>query len=154
MRRRQADEPRSGCPIGLALDLIGDPWTLLVVRDLMFKGAKTFRDFVDAGEGIATNVLTDRLARLVASGIVAKRRDATDARRFRYRLTAKGMDLAPVLVELVLWSSRYLPTDAPPEVVQAMRADREGFLAQLRQEWKRSVGRRADDAPRRRSTVR
>ncbi|WP_372660074.1 winged helix-turn-helix transcriptional regulator, partial [Hydrogenophaga sp.] len=81
MQRRQARIRRSGCPIGIALDLVGDPWTLLVVRDLMFKGGKTFHDFLNGGEGIATNILTDRLVRLEASGIVAKVRDAQDMRR-------------------------------------------------------------------------
>lgn len=142
MRRNQAHQPRSGCPIGIALDVIGDPWTLLVVRDLMFKGAKTFNDFLGAGEGIATNVLTDRLARLGANGIVSKERDTTDARRFIYRLTEKGIDLAPVLVDLVIWSTTYANTDAPPHVVRAMRTDRDGFLAQVRDGWKASQPKR------------
>lgn len=132
MRRSQAHQPRSGCPIGIALDLIGDPWTLLIVRDLMFKGGKTFNDFLEAGENIATNVLTDRLARLEANGIVGKERDTADARRFIYRLTEKGADLAPVLVELVLWAARYEKTDAPPDVLRAMRGDRDNFLKQVR----------------------
>lgn len=136
MRRNQAQQPRSGCPIGIALDLVGDPWTLLIVRDLMFKGAKTFNDCLEAGEGIATNILTDRLARLEANGIVSKERDATDARRFIYRLTGKGIDLAPVLVDLVIWSATYANTDAPPDVVRAMRTDRDGFLTQVRDAWK------------------
>jgi DNA-binding HxlR family transcriptional regulator len=138
MRRSQQQEHRSGCPIGMALDLIGDPWTLLIVRDLMFKGAKTFNDFLLAGERIATNVLTDRLARLETHGIVTKGRDMQDARRFIYRLTEKGVDLAPVLVELVVWSARYQKTEAPPEVVKAMRTDRDAFVTQVRQAWKAS----------------
>lgn len=141
MRRSQKQEHRSGCPIGIALDVIGDPWTLLIVRDLMFKGAKTFNDFLVAGEGIATNVLTDRLARLETNGIVTKVRDTQDARRFIYRLTEKGIDLTPALVELVLWSARYEKTDAPPEVLQVMRTDRTGFMAQVREAWKASQPR-------------
>lgn len=135
MRRSPSRQPRSGCPIGIALDVLGDPWTLLIVRDLMFKGAKSFNDFLDAGEGIATNVLTDRLARLECNDIVSKVRDESDARRFVYRLTDKGIDLAPVLVELVLWSARHSKTDAPRDVVRAMRKDREGFLAEVRAGW-------------------
>lgn len=142
MRRSQKQEHRSACPIGIALDLVGDPWTLLIVRDLMFKGAKTFNGFLAAGEGIATNVLTDRLARLETNAIVTKARDTHDARRFIYRLTEKGIDLAPVLVELVLWSTRYEKTDAPPEVVKAMRADRTGFVTQAREAWKASQPKR------------
>lgn len=115
--------------------MLGDAWSLLIVRDLMFRGRQTFNDFLNGGEGIASNILTDRLARLEESGILTKRRDKEDARRFVYRLTAKGMDLAPALVELVLWSARYEKTDAPPHVLRAMRRDRDRFLAQVRAAW-------------------
>jgi DNA-binding HxlR family transcriptional regulator len=149
MRRNQALKHRSGCPIGIALDLIGDPWSLLVVRDLMFKNARTFNDFLVAGEAIATNVLADRLARLEAGGIVDKRRDSVDTRRFVYTLTDRGIDLAPLMVELVLWSARYEKTDAPPETVRAMRDDRANFLSQVRSAWKES---RRPDRPARART--
>lgn len=115
--------------------MIGDPWTLLIVRDLMFKGGESFRDFLFAGESIATNVLSDRLVRLEASGIISKMRDPADARRFIYRLTAKGIDLAPVLVELVLWSARHERTDAPPTEIRAMRRDKAAYLDAVRARW-------------------
>lgn len=118
---------RSLCPIALALDLLGDAWSLLVVRDLMFKGISSYSGFMAAGEGIATNVLSDRLLKLEEAGIIAKQRDVADGRRFVYRLTAKGADLAPVLVSMVLWSAKHTETDAPREVVAAMAADPEGF---------------------------
>jgi len=129
---------RSGCPISIALAILGDSWTLLIVRDLMFKGRKAFKDFLEAEEGIASNILTERLQRLKCAGIVLKRRDPKDARRFVYRLTEKGMALAPVLVELVLWSARFEQTDAPPAVVKLMRSDRDAFIASARQAWKAS----------------
>ncbi|MFO1456511.1 MAG: helix-turn-helix domain-containing protein [Steroidobacteraceae bacterium] len=141
MPRISSPARRSGCPISIALELLGDPWSLLIVRDLMFKGLDTYSGFLQAGEGIATNVLSDRLARLERAGLVTRRRQAGDRRRVRYRLTAKGMDLAPVLVELVLWSARHERTDAPAAVVKAMRRDRERFLAGVRQAWA------AQDAP-------
>lgn len=115
--------------------MLGDPWTLLVVRDLIFKGGKTFSDFLSAEEGIATNILTDRLSRLEANGIVEKRRDPADARRLIYRLTGKGIDLAPVLVEMVLWATTYEETDAPAQVVKAIRNDKAAFIKQLRAAW-------------------
>lgn len=115
--------------------MLGDPWTLLVVRDLMFKGGKAFGEFLSGGEGIASNILTDRLCRLEAHGIVEKRRDPVDGRRRIYRLTGKGIDLAPVLVEMVLWSTRYEKTDAPPDLVKAIRHDKTAFLEQLRTRW-------------------
>ncbi|MEQ1571995.1 MAG: helix-turn-helix domain-containing protein [Myxococcota bacterium] len=131
---------RSGCPIHLALNLLGDPWTLLVVRDLMFKGRHTFSDFLGAEEHIATNVLTDRLRRLEGAGLITRRPDPDDARRHRYHLTRAGISLAPVLVDLVVWSADHLETDAPPEVVHAMRHHRDGFLADLLARWEQANG--------------
>lgn len=132
---------RSGCPISVALEAVGDPWSLLVIRDLMFKGLQSFREFQDAGEGIASNILSDRLARLEACGIVTKRPDPDDARRVRYRLTEKGIDLAPILVEMVLWAARHERTDAPAKTVREMRLHREKFLADVRKRWAEAEGR-------------
>jgi DNA-binding HxlR family transcriptional regulator len=122
---------RSGCPIGISLDIFGDRWSLLVVRDLMFKGLRTFKEFAAAGEGIATNVLAERLERLESAGIIARATDPADARRILYHLTDKGMALAPVLIEMVIWAARYETTDAPPRTVRAMRRDRAAFIAGL-----------------------
>jgi DNA-binding HxlR family transcriptional regulator len=127
---------RSGCPISMALEMLGDAWSLLIVRDLMFKDRQTYNDFLQGGEGIASNILADRLRKLAEAGIVEKRRDPSDARRFVYRLSDKGIDLAPVLVELVIWSARHEVTDAPPTVVRAMRTDRAAFVAGVRQRWR------------------
>jgi len=135
MPSRFSGKRRSQCPISVALEMVGDAWSLLIVRDLMFRGRRTFNEFLNGGECIASNILTDRLARLEDAGILTKRRDKEDARRFVYRLTAKGIDLAPVLVELVQWSARHEETDAPPHVLRAMRRDRDRFLAQLRAAW-------------------
>jgi DNA-binding HxlR family transcriptional regulator len=128
--------PRSGCPISIALERFGDPWSLLIVRDVMFKGLRTFNQFQRAGEGIASNILSDRLERLEEAGILRKQRDPADGRRFVYRLTAKGLDLAPVLIELVLWSSRYEETDAPRATVKEMRERRATVLRRVRSQWR------------------
>jgi DNA-binding HxlR family transcriptional regulator len=127
---------RSGCPISIALETLGDAWSLLIVRDLMFKDRQTYNEFLEGGEGIASNILADRLRRLEAAGIVDKQRDASDARRFVYRLSAKGIDLAPVLVELIMWSARHEQTDTPSGVVRAMRTDRDAFIAGVRERWR------------------
>jgi DNA-binding HxlR family transcriptional regulator len=126
---------RSGCPISIALEIFGDAWSLLIVRDLMFKGLRTFSEFASSGEKIATNILSDRLARLEAAGILTKAADPADARRVHYRLTEKGMDLAPAMVEIVLWGARHERTDAPPSMLRAMRLHREQFLADIRERW-------------------
>jgi DNA-binding HxlR family transcriptional regulator len=132
---------RSGCPISTSLELFGDRWSLLVVRDLMFSGYCTFGEFAAAGEGIASNVLADRLARLEGAGIIARRPDPADGRRVVYRLTEKGMALAPMLVELVIWAARHEVTAAPPEMVARMEADRAGFVAGLWERWRAEGGR-------------
>ncbi|MBK7612881.1 MAG: helix-turn-helix transcriptional regulator [Burkholderiales bacterium] len=129
---------RSGCPISIALEMLGDAWSLLIVRDLMFKERQTFNEFLQAGEGIASNILADRLRRLEDAGIVEKWRNPSDARRFLYRLTSKGIDLAPILTELVVWSARHEQTDAPVAVVRAMRTDRQAFVAGVRERWRKA----------------
>jgi DNA-binding HxlR family transcriptional regulator len=105
------------------------------VRDMMFKGLKSYNDFLNAGEGIATNILSDRLQKLEWAGIISKLSDPNDARRFIYCLTARGINLAPMLVEMILWSARNEQTDAPPKVIKAMTTDRDGFVAKLREKW-------------------
>jgi DNA-binding HxlR family transcriptional regulator len=135
MRHKPARARRSSCPISLALEIFGDTWSLLIIRDLMFKGRKSFNEFLAAGEGIASNVLTDRLAKLEAFGVIEKREHGADARRYDYELTRKGIDLAPVIVEIVLWSARHEETDAPPQVVRAMSTRRAKFLSDVRKGW-------------------
>ncbi|MBK8247200.1 MAG: helix-turn-helix transcriptional regulator [Gemmatimonadetes bacterium] len=129
---RTARSRRSGCPISIALELLGDPWSLLIVRDLMFKGIRTFSGFQQAGEGIATNILAERLKRLEAAGIITRRPDPDDGRRAIYALTPRGIDLAPMLVEMVIWSARHEETDAPPATVRAMKRDRDAFVREVR----------------------
>lgn len=121
------------------LEVFGDSWSLLVVRDLLFMGRKTFNEFLNAGEKIATNILSDRLVRLESSGILTKERDPADARRFTYRLTEKGVDLAPVLMEMVVWAARHEKTDTPPEVVREMKDNRDHFIAEVRKKWSAAV---------------
>ena len=101
----------------------------------MFKGFRTFSEFSCSDEKIATNILADRLARLEPAGILCKAPDPADARRVHYRLTEKGIDLAPALVEIILWASRHEKTKAPPHLLRAMRSHREQFLADVREQW-------------------
>jgi DNA-binding HxlR family transcriptional regulator len=138
MPRRSHRARRSDCPISVTLEQFGDAWSLLIVRDLMFKGFRTFHEFAQAGEQIATNVLADRLSRLEAAGIVTKREDPADRRRLLYRLTEKGIDLAPVLVEIVLWAARHEDTAAPPRTVREMRDRRARYLQKVRARWRAS----------------
>lgn len=111
--------PRSQCPIGRTLDLLGDKWTLLVVRDLMFRGKRRYKEMLNSDEGIATNILADRLRRLTAQGLVTKCVDEADRKSHVYRLTASGRDLAPMLLEIILWSGRNDPDTVVREAYMA-----------------------------------
>jgi DNA-binding HxlR family transcriptional regulator len=126
--------------LNVSLEIFGDRWTLLIVRDIMLKGRRSFRELLDGGEGIASNILTDRLARLEAHAILERRRDPADARRLVYRLTRRGIDLAPVLFEMILWAAQHEATAAPPEEVEAMERDRDGYLSAIRARWLASAG--------------
>lgn len=101
----------------------------------MVRGFRTFKQFQGSGEGIATNVLADRLLRLEAAGIVTAEVDGSDNRRRIYRLTEKGIDLAPVLLDLLVWSATHEETGAPCAVIAHMQTNREAVLAEVRRRW-------------------
>ena len=127
---------RSGCPVSISLERFGDRWSLLIIRDLMVRGFRTFKDFRDSGEGIATNILADRLRKLETAGIVTAEKEEADERRINYRLTEKGIDLAPVLLELLIWAARHEETGAPHALILRMEKNREEFLAEVRRRWR------------------
>lgn len=127
---------RSGCPLSISLDILGDRWSLLIIRDLMVRGFETFKEFQESGERIATNILWDRLRKLEAAGIISAEVDETDARRVNYRLTEKGIDLAPVLLELLVWAATHEDTGAPAALIAKMEKNREEFLAEVRRRWR------------------
>jgi DNA-binding HxlR family transcriptional regulator len=112
------EDRRSNCPISSTLDLLGDKWTLLVVRDLLFAGKRRFGEFLESPEGIPTNILSDRLRRLEEHGVVEKSLYSARPRRYEYRLTTRGADLFHVLRAMAEWGLRHLPgTTAPPEEI-------------------------------------
>jgi len=124
---------KSDCPIHFALEIFGDAWTLLIIRDLMFKGRICYTDFLHAEEGIATNVLADRLVRLEEDGVIEKEAGSGRGTGSRYWLTPKGIDLLPVVLEIIAWSAKYDPnTDAEPDFVRRLNADRSGLERDLR----------------------
>jgi DNA-binding HxlR family transcriptional regulator len=100
---------RSYCPINLSLEIFGDAWTLLVLRDLMFGGKRHFRELLQSDEGISSNILAERLARLVEHGILTKRDDPSHKQKAIYSLTEKGIALLPVVVQIGKWGSRWVP---------------------------------------------
>lgn len=123
----------SGCPVAYGLDTFGDRWSLLIIREIMLRGKRTYSEFLQAEEGIATNILIDRLKHLEAEGIVEKSRDPDNRRSFIYSLTQKGRDLAPIILEIVIWSGAYDDRpNAMRDVLEKVQSDRAGFEAQLR----------------------
>jgi DNA-binding HxlR family transcriptional regulator len=107
---------RSNCPITNTLDLIGDKWTLLVIRDMLFLKKKSFNEFLESPEGIATNILTERLKRLEEHGIIEKHPYQKTPVRYEYSLTKRGKDLSPVLMEMVRWGNLHIEgTFIPPK---------------------------------------
>jgi DNA-binding HxlR family transcriptional regulator len=101
--------PRSNCPINLGLEIFGDTWTLLVLRDMMFGGKRHFRELLHSDEGISSNILADRLKRLCDRGILTKRDDPTHKQKAIYSLTERGIALLPVLLQIGAWSRVHLP---------------------------------------------
>ena len=105
--KRLAD--RSACPINLSLESFGDTWSLLIIRDIVFAGKGTFREFLSSDEAIATNILKARLLDLTAQGIIQKKAHESDKRKQVYTLTEKGIALVPILIEMADWSLRFNP---------------------------------------------
>jgi DNA-binding HxlR family transcriptional regulator len=125
---------RSDCPLNASVEMLGDRWSLLIIRDMMLRGFRSYKEFMECYEGIATNILADRLRKLMSYGIIRTEPDPSDGRKVIYRLTQKGIDLAPVLTEMVLWAAAHEDT-GNRALVQLMRADKKKFLAGVRQRW-------------------
>ena len=116
---------RSHCPISFALDVFGDHWSLLILRDLILKGKTRYQDFLESEEGISTNILADRLSRLEEHGIISKNDDPTNKKQFLYLPSKKGLGLVPVMLEIIRWSAKYdSKTAAPKEFIQKLKRDR------------------------------
>src|SRR5258705_12095907 len=120
--------------------MLGDRWSLLIIRDMMLRGSRTYKEFLDSYEGIATNILADRLRKLIAYGIITAEPDPSDGRKQIYLLTAKGIDLAPVMTEMVLWAAAHEET-GNQALVQKRREDKEGLLAEVRRRRATTRGR-------------
>lgn len=130
---------RSSCPISTALELVGDRWTLLVIRDLMFAGKRHFRQFLQSEESISSNILAERLNSLVENGLITRRDDPTHAQKAIYSLTEKGIDLLPVLIAMSAWTQKHDPKTRRPEAVDLVGRGPKGLRrleAQLQRDHK------------------
>lgn len=128
-------DTRSTCPISTALEIVGDRWTLLVIRDLMFAGKRHFREFLQSEEAVSTNVLADRLQALVKSGIVKKTGDPSHAQKAIYSLTEKGLELLPVVVAISAWTQKHYPKTRRPEAVQLVQGGPKLMKQLVQQLW-------------------
>ncbi len=108
---------------------------MLIIRDLMIRGFRTFREFRQSGEGISTNILANRLRRLEANGIITAEAAEADHRRVNYRLTEKGLDLAPVLLDLLIWGARHAMRGTTCAQIEQVAKQRELLLAEVRRRW-------------------
>lgn len=131
---------RSGCPINMTMEVLGDRWSLVVLRDVVFGGRRHFRELLGGSlERIASNILADRLAKLVAAGLLTRHPDPSHKQKIEYRLTEPAIELVPILVRLGAWGARWLPT-TPELRIRATMLDEGGdelvatFLDELRQD--------------------
>ncbi|WP_316840145.1 helix-turn-helix domain-containing protein [Pedobacter gandavensis] len=120
---------RSDCPISSSLDIWGDKWSLLIVRDLMFSKQCTYGDFLKSDEKIATNILASRLQMLETNGVITKQDHPDSKAKVLYKLTQKGVDLLPLMIEINLWADKYfkLPADSKA-ILEEVKKDKEGFI--------------------------
>ena len=127
-------EVRSHCPINFTLEHFGDKWSFLIIRDLMFKGKRHYNEFLEAGEKVSTSVLGDRLKKLEEMGIISKGKDSVKKSRIRYSLTQKGIDLLPILLEMIVWGGvNDELTESPKEFMELAINNRDALLESLRE---------------------
>lgn len=133
----EKNKKRSDCPLSNSLDVFGDKWSLLIIRDLMFFKKCTYKDFLNSAEGIATNILASRLKVLEENGIIEKSAHPDSKAKILYRLTPKGVDLLPIIMEIYVWSDKYLtmPEDIK-EMIKEAKKDKDKFVRQLMEELK------------------
>jgi len=124
---------RSHCPITFALDLLGDKWSLLILRDLLFIKKCHYQEFLNSGEGISTNILADRLNQLEAHGLIKKENDENNKKQYIYSPTNKAKDLTPMLAEMIVWSAKYDPqTGVPAKMKRLIKKDKGAFIESLK----------------------
>ena len=130
-------QSRSHCPIGLGLDIFGDRWSLMILRDVFLWNKTHYQEFLLSPENIATNVLAERLARLMEEGILTKAADPDNGKQFIYLPTKKGLDLLPLLSEMIRWGLDHIPEARTNKVIDRMLANeqqfREGIVRQFSQ---------------------
>ncbi|MCX6216320.1 helix-turn-helix domain-containing protein [Spirosoma sp.] len=124
----KALKQRSTCPISTSLDVLGDKWTLLILRDMVFAGKSTYGQFLQSAEKMATNVLADRLAVLESQGILTKAVASDKKSKFTYRLTEKGVETVPIIIELILWGTKHGPAVVDPGLLEELQLGKDAAV--------------------------
>jgi len=135
----QAKQLRSDCPISFTLDIVGDKWSLLIVRDAVFANKQTFSEFLQSDEGIARNILADRLNRLTEKGIFTKQAHPVDGRKDIYTLTEKGLQLLPMLLYMASWGSNHEPRTHMNGLVVNNSQDRQQLIADITKDLRKKI---------------
>lgn len=134
------NKKRSDCPVSCSLDIWGDKWSLLIVRDLMFSKHCTYGDFLKSDEKIATNILASRLQTLEENGIITKSDHPDSKAKVLYRLTKKGIDLLPVMIEINLWAEKYFTLPANIKgLLKEVKKDKAAFIKTAMKDLKKAV---------------
>lgn len=132
---------RSECPISCSLDIFGDKWSLLIIRDLMFFQKSTYGDFLKSAEGIATNILASRLQSLEENNLIKKLEHPDSKAKVLYQLTQKAIDLLPIIVEIHLWADKYVGTPADIKaMLKEAKKDKNAFINSMTKQLKKQLG--------------
>ena len=131
------DGEGKNCPIFFSLEIFGDKWSLLILRDILHFDKRHYNEFLDSQEGISTNILADRLKRLEKEGIISKKRDPDNRKQFIYSPTKKCLDLVPIILEITVWGAKYDPdTKAPPKEIAKIKMSRKEYIQNIRDKFK------------------
>jgi DNA-binding HxlR family transcriptional regulator len=133
------DKKRSDCPISCTLDILGDRWSLLIIRDVMLRGKMSYSEFLNSEEKIATNILVSRLTILEGEKILVKEVSPENKSKFIYSLTQKGADLLPIIIELMDWGAKYNKNCPRKELGQKIRKDKAAVVRELREVLRQKV---------------
>lgn len=142
VKQSKANSDLAKCPVTYGLDIFGDRWSLLIIRDIVFRGKRHYSEFARSDEKISTNILANRLARLEGEGILLRKPDPENGAKFLYILTRKGQALIPIVLEIIIWSAQYDTQDAPeegtllgafPDLLARAQNDRHKLVRELRQ---------------------
>ena len=138
--RKYENKGNSVCPVTFALDIFGDKWSLIILRDMFFKNKKYYSEFLNSAEKISTNILASRLQKLELEGLISKSQDAQNLSKFVYQLTPKGKDLLPLILDMIEWSVKYNPqtgvpnniiSGAPARLLARLRDDRQALISEI-----------------------